>query len=129
MTDARRSAERRVGWARLWARAKQVVTTDPTGSDGAGLVGDHRDGADTMGAEVVDGGEVESGRLDRHDRGVGLTGRRGGEQVVDVDAALEHDQVAPAGEHAQRAGLPGRPGGEEQDDLHPRRTTVRLGAS
>ncbi|HEY1554302.1 MAG TPA: AarF/ABC1/UbiB kinase family protein [Kofleriaceae bacterium] len=26
-------AERRVGWARLWARAKQVLTTDPTHSD------------------------------------------------------------------------------------------------
>src|SRR5215470_9075662 len=34
MTTAdRRAAERRVGWARLWARAKQIVTTDPTGSD------------------------------------------------------------------------------------------------
>lgn len=37
MTDdsprARRSAARRVGLARLWARAKQIVTTDPTGSD------------------------------------------------------------------------------------------------
>lgn len=32
-TRARRSAERRVGLARLWARAKQIVTTDPTGSD------------------------------------------------------------------------------------------------
>ena len=32
MTD-RKAAERRVGWARLWARAKQIVTTDPTGSD------------------------------------------------------------------------------------------------
>src|SRR5215510_5430521 len=29
----RRSAERRIGWARLWARAKQIVTTDPTRSD------------------------------------------------------------------------------------------------
>ncbi len=32
MTE-RRDAERRVGWARLWARAKQIVTTDPRGSD------------------------------------------------------------------------------------------------
>ncbi|HTR52916.1 MAG TPA: AarF/ABC1/UbiB kinase family protein [Kofleriaceae bacterium] len=30
---AREWAERRVGFARLWARAKQVLTTDPTGSD------------------------------------------------------------------------------------------------
>jgi predicted unusual protein kinase regulating ubiquinone biosynthesis (AarF/ABC1/UbiB family) len=29
----RKSAERKVGLARLWARAKQIVTTDPSGSD------------------------------------------------------------------------------------------------
>ena len=28
MTDERKRAERRVGWARMWARAKQIVTTD-----------------------------------------------------------------------------------------------------
>ncbi|HEX5060258.1 MAG TPA: AarF/UbiB family protein [Kofleriaceae bacterium] len=33
MTDERKWAERKVGFARLWARAKQVLTTDPTGSD------------------------------------------------------------------------------------------------
>ena len=33
MTDDRKAAERKVGLARLWARAKQIVTTDPTGSD------------------------------------------------------------------------------------------------
>ncbi len=33
MSSERKAAERRVGWARLWARAKQIVTTDPTGSD------------------------------------------------------------------------------------------------
>ena len=32
MSDERKRAERRVGWARAWARAKQIVTTDPTGS-------------------------------------------------------------------------------------------------
>lgn len=32
MTDRQR-AERKVGLARLWARAKQVLTTDPSGSD------------------------------------------------------------------------------------------------
>ncbi len=32
-TRARRGVARRVGLARLWARAKQIVTTDPTGSD------------------------------------------------------------------------------------------------
>ncbi len=33
MGDERKQAERRVGWARLWARAKQIATTDPTSSD------------------------------------------------------------------------------------------------
>lgn len=33
MSDERKWAERRVGFARLFARAKQVLTTDPTGSD------------------------------------------------------------------------------------------------
>ena len=32
-TAPRRRAERRIGWARLWARARQIVTSDPTGSD------------------------------------------------------------------------------------------------
>lgn len=36
----RRNAERRVGLARLWARAKQIVTTDPTGSDEDDAVAD-----------------------------------------------------------------------------------------
>ena len=79
--------------------------------------------------EVVHGREVEPGRLDGDHRRVGLAGGRRGEQVVDVDAALEDDEVAAAAEQAERPGLPGRAGGEQQDDLHPRRTTVRLGAS
>lgn len=33
MSDERKWAERKVGFARLFARAKQILTTDPTGSD------------------------------------------------------------------------------------------------
>ncbi|HEY4058600.1 MAG TPA: AarF/UbiB family protein [Kofleriaceae bacterium] len=33
MTDERKRAERKIGWARLWTRAKQVLTTDPSASD------------------------------------------------------------------------------------------------
>ena len=33
MSDERKWAERKVGFARLFARAKQVLTTDPRGSD------------------------------------------------------------------------------------------------
>ena len=40
MTAERKAAERRVGWARWWARAKQVVTTDPSPSDDDDLVVD-----------------------------------------------------------------------------------------
>ena len=36
----RKTAERKVGLARLWARAKQIVTTDPSGSDEDDLVVD-----------------------------------------------------------------------------------------
>ena len=93
------------------------------------LVTDDGDRADAVLDEVVHRREVEPGRLDRDHRGVGLAGGRRGEQVVDVDAALEDDEVAPAAEQAERSGLPGRTGREQQDDLHPRRTTVRLGAS
>jgi predicted unusual protein kinase regulating ubiquinone biosynthesis (AarF/ABC1/UbiB family) len=39
-TRPRRDAERRVGLARLWARAKQIVTTDPSGSDEDDAVAD-----------------------------------------------------------------------------------------
>lgn len=40
MSDDRKWAERKVGFARMWARAKQVLTTDPTGSDEDDLVVD-----------------------------------------------------------------------------------------
>jgi predicted unusual protein kinase regulating ubiquinone biosynthesis (AarF/ABC1/UbiB family) len=33
VSSDRKAAERKVGLARLWARAKQIVTTDPSGSD------------------------------------------------------------------------------------------------
>ena len=46
MTDRARlrqrlTADARVGLARLWARAKQIVTTDPTGSDEDDHIADH----------------------------------------------------------------------------------------
>jgi predicted unusual protein kinase regulating ubiquinone biosynthesis (AarF/ABC1/UbiB family) len=33
VSSERKAAERKIGLARLWARAKQIVTTDPSGSD------------------------------------------------------------------------------------------------
>jgi hypothetical protein len=102
---------------------------DPAGPDRAGLVADDGERTDAVPHEVVDGREVEPRCLDRDHRGVGLAGRRRGEQVVDVDAALEDDEVSTVTEQAESPGLPRRAGREQQDDLHPRRTTVRLGAS
>ena len=32
-TSGRKAAERRIGWSKLFARAKQVLTTDPSGTD------------------------------------------------------------------------------------------------
>jgi hypothetical protein len=105
------------------------ANADPAGAHGAGLVAHDGERADAVPHEMVDGGEVEPGCLDRDHRGVGLAGRRRGEQVVDVDAALEDDEVTPVAEQPESPGLPGRAGRQQQDHLHPRRTTVRLGAS
>jgi predicted unusual protein kinase regulating ubiquinone biosynthesis (AarF/ABC1/UbiB family) len=75
---ARRSAERRVGWARLWARAKQIVTSDPIGSD----EDDHV--ADEYAARVLassagrlKGGLAKVAQLAAYDPGATLGGRHG----------------------------------------------------
>ena len=104
---------------------------DAGGAHGRLLAGARDDGdrAHAVGPQVVDRREVEARRLQRHHGGVGLAGGRAGQQVVDVDAALEHDEVAATAQDAQGLGLPARAGGEQEDHLHPRLTTVRLGAS
>ena len=74
----RRSAERRVGWARLWARAKQIVTTDPTHSDEDDLVPDE-EAARVLAASAgrLKGGLAKVAQLAAYDPGATLGGRAG----------------------------------------------------
>jgi predicted unusual protein kinase regulating ubiquinone biosynthesis (AarF/ABC1/UbiB family) len=74
----RRSAERRVGWARLWARAKQIVTTDPTHSDEDDLVADE-EAARVLAASAgrLKGGLAKVAQLAAYDPGATLGGRAG----------------------------------------------------
>jgi predicted unusual protein kinase regulating ubiquinone biosynthesis (AarF/ABC1/UbiB family) len=85
MTDAprrgsseRRSAERRIGWARLWARAVQIVTTDPTRSDEDDLVADE-EAARVLAASAgrLKGGLAKVAQLAAYDPGATLGGRAG----------------------------------------------------
>ncbi len=85
--DERRRAERRVGLARLWARAKQIVTTDPTGSDEDDLVVDE-EAARVLAANAgrLKGGLAKVAQLAAYDPGATLGGRsgatRGARQVL-----------------------------------------------
>ena len=79
----------------------------------AHALGADREGADVVPQQMGDGCRVEAGQL-RGDHGdVGLAGPGGGEQVSEVDAALEHDQ-AGARQRLERAGLPRGAGGRDQ---------------
>lgn len=77
-TAARRSAERRVGWARLWARAKQIVGSDPTGSDEDDRVVDE-EAARVLAASAgeLKGGLAKVAQLAAYDPGATLGGRSG----------------------------------------------------
>ena len=66
----------------------------------APATGDRHD-PDLVAVEQVDGGRVEAGRVEGDQRGVGLAGTARGEQVVDVDAALEHHEPGPSGDQLQ----------------------------
>ncbi len=74
----RRRAERSVGWARLWARAKQIVTTDPGGSDDDDLVVDEEAARVLAGhAGRLKGGLAKVAQLAAYDPGATLGGRSG----------------------------------------------------
>jgi predicted unusual protein kinase regulating ubiquinone biosynthesis (AarF/ABC1/UbiB family) len=77
-TAARRSAERRVSWARLWARAKQIVGSDPTGSDEDDRVVDE-EAARVLSASAgeLKGGLAKVAQLAAYDPGATLGGRSG----------------------------------------------------
>jgi predicted unusual protein kinase regulating ubiquinone biosynthesis (AarF/ABC1/UbiB family) len=76
-TSERRGAEWRIGWARLWARAKQIVTTDPTGSDDDDQVVDEEAArALASNAGRLKGGLAKVAQLAAYDPGATLGGRR-----------------------------------------------------
>jgi predicted unusual protein kinase regulating ubiquinone biosynthesis (AarF/ABC1/UbiB family) len=77
MTD-RKAAERKVGLARFWARAKQVLTTDPTGSDEDDQVVDE-EAARMLAAQAgrLKGGLAKVAQLAAYDPGATLGGRSG----------------------------------------------------
>ncbi|MBX3157402.1 MAG: AarF/ABC1/UbiB kinase family protein [Deltaproteobacteria bacterium] len=84
MSDGdRRSAERKVGWARLWARAKQIVTTDPTGSDEDDQVVDE-EAARVLAVQAgkLKGGLAKVAQLAAYDPGATLGGRSGATQAA-----------------------------------------------
>ena len=114
--------------------AGQGVDTDAGGA-GTGRVrapaagdGDH---AHLVPVEQVDRALVEARSVERHQRGIGLAGAAGREQVVDVDAALEDHQPGTTGDQLQHRRLPRGAGGDDEDDDHrqPRPTTVSDGSS
>jgi len=74
----RRWAERKVGFARLWARAKQVLTTDPKGSDEDDLVVDE-EAARALAAQAgrLKGGLAKVAQLAAYDPGASLGRGRG----------------------------------------------------
>ncbi|HSS01315.1 MAG TPA: AarF/UbiB family protein [Kofleriaceae bacterium] len=74
----RRAAERRVGWARLWARAKQIVTSDPTGSDDDDHMADEEAARSlARNAGRLKGGLAKVAQLAAYDPGATLGGRSG----------------------------------------------------
>jgi predicted unusual protein kinase regulating ubiquinone biosynthesis (AarF/ABC1/UbiB family) len=77
-TTERRSAERRVGWARLWARAKQIVTTDPSSSgDDDHMVDEEAARVLAANAGRLKGGLAKVAQLAAYDPGATLGGRSG----------------------------------------------------
>ncbi|MEO6777551.1 MAG: AarF/ABC1/UbiB kinase family protein [Kofleriaceae bacterium] len=83
MTDARKWAERKVGFARLWARTKQVLTTDPRGSDEDDQVVDE-EAAKMLAAQAgrLKGGLAKVAQLAAYDPGATLGRRRGASRTA-----------------------------------------------
>jgi predicted unusual protein kinase regulating ubiquinone biosynthesis (AarF/ABC1/UbiB family) len=77
-SDDRKRAERKVGLARLWARTKQVLTTDPTSSDDDDRVVDE-EAARMLAAQAgkLKGGLAKVAQLAAYDPGATLGKSRG----------------------------------------------------
>jgi predicted unusual protein kinase regulating ubiquinone biosynthesis (AarF/ABC1/UbiB family) len=78
VSDERKWAERKVGFARFFARAKQVLTTDPTSSDEDDLVVDE-EAARVLAAQAgrLKGGLAKVAQLAAYDPGATLGRSRG----------------------------------------------------
>lgn len=78
MSDERKWAERKVGLARLWARTKQVLTTDPRGSEEDDKVIDE-EAAKVLAAQAgrLKGGLAKVAQLAAYDPGGSFGNRRG----------------------------------------------------
>ena len=78
MSDERKWAERKVGFARFFARAKQVLTTDPIGSDDDDLIVDE-EAARALATQAgrLKGGLAKVAQLAAYDPGATLGGRSG----------------------------------------------------
>ncbi|MEP6865349.1 MAG: AarF/UbiB family protein, partial [Deltaproteobacteria bacterium] len=78
MTEDRKWAERKVGLARLWARTKQVLTTDPRGSEEDDKVVDE-EAAKVLATQAgrLKGGLAKVAQLAAYDPGATLGNRRG----------------------------------------------------
>ncbi len=76
--ETRKGAESKVKWARLWARAKQIVTTDPSGSDEDDLLVDE-EAAKVLATHAgrLKGGLAKVAQLVAYDPGATLGGRSG----------------------------------------------------
>ena len=85
----------------------EYLDTDPRGAGAAGLgVDTHRHHTDLMTMEHVDRGRVQARRVEGDDGSVGLTRAAGREELVDVDAPLEHDHPAAGADQLQDRRLP-----------------------
>jgi predicted unusual protein kinase regulating ubiquinone biosynthesis (AarF/ABC1/UbiB family) len=78
VTDDRKWAERKVGFARLWAKTKQVLTTDPRGSEEDDKVVDE-EAAKVLATQAgrLKGGLAKVAQLAAYDPGATLGNRRG----------------------------------------------------
>ena len=83
MTDERKRAERKVGLARLWARTRQVLTTDPSPSDDDDRMVDE-EAARVLAAQAgrLKGGLAKVAQLAAYDPGATLGRSRGATQAA-----------------------------------------------
>ena len=112
----------RVGQGGQLGLGDRRADPDPGGPQPGGVqpgaVGDDRHRSHRVLAQQVDGRLVEAVGVDPEDRDVGLTGAGRGQQVVEVDTALEHDDAPPLREQGQGGRLPRGAGGDDEDDDH-----------